>query len=171
MSSRGVFPYLVTEEGSVGESIAIARYMCNSRPDAGLYGSTVQDQAYIDEIIERHTSAYTRFGMAVLAPILGFYAAKDAEYKEAQKNLKDYVRLLDGLLKDKEFFYGDKLTLADVYLATSFNLFFALYLDAGFRKAVPNFSAWYERVRNNDVIVSVLGKPRLITKPLKAKTE
>lgn len=160
-------PYLVTEEGSLGESNAIARFMCNSSPDTGLYGSSVQEKANIDEIVERHTSFMAMHAFKALGPVLGFSQATTEEFSEAAKKIKDYIRTLDEAIKNKEFFFGDKLSLADVYIAVTMNLFFATFIDAGFRKAVPNFSAWYEKTRNNDVIVSVIGKPRYCGKAMK----
>ena len=160
-------PYLVTEEGNIGESNAIARFMCNSKPDSGLYGSSVKDQAEIDKIIERHVSVFSMNGYPIFGPIFGFMQVPDEQFKDAMKKFKDYLRTLNDELEGKEFFHGDSLTLADVYIAVSLNLPFASFIDAGFRKAVPHLDAWYAKVRNHDDIVSVIGKPRFIGKPLK----
>ena len=148
--------------------MAIARFMCNSNHEAGLYGATAYETALIDEVIERHLAAYNQVLSKVFAPIFGFGTLTEDESKDLTKRAKDYFKQLDGLLKDKEFFVGDRLSLADVYIISQMNLFVATFLDAGFRKALPNLMKWYDSVRNNENIVSVLGKPRYCGKAFKA---
>ena len=63
--------------------------------------------------------------------------------------MKEYFTLIDKLLKDKNYFVGDKITLADIYVAVSMNLLMATLIDEEYRKELPNLTAWYERVRNN----------------------
>lgn len=166
VSSRGVFPFLVTEEGSLGESLAISRFMCNSKPEAGLYGTTVQEQALIDELVERHLSTITSTSFAVYG-ILGYSELEDEVFNTGLKKFQDYLSLLDGLIKDKEFFAVDRLTLADVYIAVSLNLPFAVAFDAEFRKTIPHLTSWYEKVRSHEAILSILGKPRYCGHPAK----
>lgn len=171
--SLGVFPYLqdsASGEG-FGESLAIARFMCNTKSESGLYGTTAYETGLIDQVIDRHVFANSMTLMKVLGPVLGFGATTEEQAKEFAKKAKDYFKQLDGELKDKSYFVGDRLTLADVYIAVSMNLFVALFLDAGFRKALPNLMKWYDSVRNEEALVSVLGKPRYCGKALKAKTE
>lgn len=167
VNPRGVMPYLQTSEGDVGESNAIARFMCNSCPDSGLYGSSAKEQADIDRTIDRHVSLTSSIGFSIFGPIFGLMQMPDEQFKDAMKKFKDALRTLNDELEGKEFLHGDSLTLADVYIAVALNVPFATFVDAGFRKAVPHLDAWYAKVRNNDAIVSVLGKPRFIGKPLK----
>lgn len=172
INPRGVFPYLKDESSGegLGESLAIARFMCNTKVEAGLYGSTVYETARIDELIERHLFVFGQSVFKVLGPILGFMPTSEEEFKEHSKKLKDYLMTLDALLKDKEYFVGDKLSLADVYIAVSLNLIMALAVDAGFRKAIPNLTTWYGKVRANEALETILGKPRYCGKALKPKT-
>lgn len=170
--SVGLFPYLQDESGEgFGESLAIARFMCNSKVEAGLYGATTYETAQIDEVIERHFFNFNMSMLKVILPVFGYAAISDENNKDCNKRMKDYLRSLDETLKDKQYFVGDKLSLADVYVASTLNIFFATVLDAGFRKAIPNLTKWYESVRNHEEIVAVLGKPRYCGKALKPKLE
>jgi glutathione S-transferase len=165
----GTLPYLedtATGEG-FGESVAIARFMCNSKPEAGLYGSSAYETSKIDEVIDGFMSNLNNHGVKILYATLGFAKLDDETFKTQSKNWKDYLRLLNDRLEGKEYLVGDKLSLADVYVAVSLNLFFATSLDAGFRKAIPHLTKWYESVRNNEVIVKHLGKPRFAGKGIK----
>lgn len=40
-------------------------------------------------------------------------------------------------------------------------------LDAGFRKAMPHFSAWFERVAAHKDVVAVMGHVKAAAKPVK----
>ena len=62
--------------------------------------------------------------------------------------MKEYFTQIDKLLKDKSYFVGDKITLADVYVAVSMNLLMATLIDEEYRKELPNLTTWYERIRN-----------------------
>lgn len=165
--SLGLFPYLQDSASGdgFGESLAIARFMCNST--VKLYGSTAYETAKVDEVLERHLAALNQSFMKVLPATLGYMKAKEANFKDGMKKIKDYIRTLDEEIKDKEYFVGDSLTLADVYLVVTINFFIATILDAGFRKAVPNFMKWYEKVRGHEAIEAHLGKQRYIGKPMK----
>jgi len=169
--SLGVFPYLKDESSGegLGESLAIARFMCNSKVESGLYGSSSYETACIDEVVEKHLFAHNQILSKIVPSIFGYGAVSEDVSKEVNKKLKDYVRTLDEQLKDKEYFVGGKLTLADVYVAVSLNILFATVLDSGFRKAVPNLMKWYENVRNQEVFLNVLGKPRYCGKAFKPK--
>ena len=104
-----------------------------------------------------------------MGAIIGYFPANEEQYKEALKKFKDYLRSLDAKVKDKEFVVGDKLTLADLFLATILNLPFALILDAGFTKAIPNLTKYYTGVRSNSVVEKYFGKARFAGKGIKPK--
>lgn len=169
--SQGVFPYLKDETSGEGwgESVAIARFMCNSKPESGLYGSTLYESAQIDEVIERHMFAFQQFIMKEVGSVVGFFSITEEKHAEHTKKLKDYLEKLNTLLDGKQYFVGEKLTLADVYVCMSMNLFMATVIDAELRKSVPHLTAWYERVRANGTIVSYLGTPRYIGAALHPK--
>ena len=165
INPRGVFPYLVTEEGGLGESLAIARFMCNSTPECTIYGSTPQEKSEIDEIIEKSFALMTTCFGGVYGPLLGYFPTTDEKFKADMKKFKDHLRSLDSLVKDKEFAYGDSLTIADIFLIVHLNQALATVIDAGFRKAIPNLTAWYEKLRSNELFMTALGKPIFCSKP------
>ena len=141
---------------------SIARFMCSSKPEAGLYGSSVHETAIIDEAIERHLFSLNRVIFKEIISALGHAPIKEEEHKELNKKMKDYFIMLNDLLKDKEYLALDRLTLADVYAVMAINVLMATVIDAEFRETVPNLIAWYERVRKNKTIMSHLGTPRYI---------
>lgn len=152
-----------TGEG-LGQSVAIARLMCNTHPDSGLYGSTAFETAKIDEVIDGHYAALNLVAIKFFPAVFGYRPISKDEFTELSKKFKDHLKALDELIGDKEFFVGDKLSLADVYLVSSLNLFFAIFIDSGFKKAVPSLTKWYETTRTQAVFETHLGKARFCNK-------
>lgn len=58
--------------------------------------------------------------------------------------MKRLAKILDDNLKGKQWLVGDTISLADLYLGACCAVAFQTTLDAGFRKAMPNFSAWFK---------------------------
>jgi len=65
------------------------------------------------------------------------------------------------------FMVGNRFTLADIALFTSLMGPFSVALDAGFRKAMPHVSAWFERVSNQSAVLNACGITRMCEKPIK----
>jgi len=68
------------------------------------------------------------------------------KYQEGIKATKDLCKLINGHLEGKDFLVGKTLTAADIIIFGIFYFPFQLYLDAGFRKAMPRVSAWFEKI-------------------------
>ena len=143
--------------------------MCQSKPESGLYGSTVYESALVDETVERHLYSFNQFIFKEVLAVLGYTPLTEEKHADSSKRLRDYFAKLNDLLQDKQYFVAEKLTLADAYVCVSTNLLMATIIDAEFRSTIPHFVAWYERVRSNPAVVSVLGKARYIGEALPAK--
>jgi len=87
--------------------------------------------------------------MPVLMPVLGHRIASAKEFNSALAHLKTLCKVLDTALKGKNYLVGDSATVADILLATAMIPLFQTVLDAGFRKAMPNFSNWFARCMGN----------------------
>ena len=93
-----------------------------------------------------------------------------AGYTAALTAVKDVLRTLNGALKDKTFFVGERFTLADAAVFQAAFPPFTLVLDAGFRKAMPHVSAWFERMTKMPEVIKICGQIRLPAKGLKPAT-
>jgi glutathione S-transferase len=78
--------------------------------------------------------------------------------------------MLNTHLQGKDYFVGNRLTIADLALWSALYLSMTLALDAGFRKAMPNLAAWFERVSKLPETVKVAGAVVLPAKGLKPAT-
>ena len=71
--------------------------------------------------------------------------------------IKANAKVLDGHLKGKQYLVGDSLTLADLVVACGFIVAQQTILEAGFRKAMPGYSAWFDRVVAHEDFKGVCG--------------
>jgi len=71
-------------------------------------------------------------------------------------------------LKGKQYLVGNGVTVADIVLSTAFIPCFQTVLDAGFRKGMPNFSAWFAKCMANQGFINVVGIIKPIEKAMGA---
>jgi len=74
-------------------------------------------------------------------------------------------------LQGKEWLVGGHLTVADVVCAMPLVVLFQTCLDAGYRKAMPNVTAWMTRFVALPEVVSRLGHIKFCAKALKPVLE
>ena len=106
--------------------------------------------------------------MAVLYPVLGHKEIPQKEFTEHLKNLKSVAKIFDSHLKDRHFLVGENLTIADVVAAVAFVAPYQTVLDAGFRKGMPNISAWLEKCMALPSFVRRLGYIKWVEKAMGA---
>ena len=68
---------------------------------------------------------------------------------------------MDKVLLNQTYLVGERITLADIAVATSLYLPFKLVLDAEFRKGHQNISRWYITLINQPAFKKVLGEVTL----------
>ena len=89
------------------------------------------------------------------------------KFNDGVKHAKEQAKILDTYLKGKTYLVGSKISLADLYLANSLTLSFQTIFDAGFRKAMPNLSSWFDRWAAEPAIVRRFGHIKGCGKALK----
>jgi len=149
------------------ESNAIAEYLARTTQHSNsLVGSGAFEEASIAQWVliaatgnwpHAGKIAYNTFGMAF-----------DLEaYNNAVKGIKDQVKMLNTALQGKQWLVGGRITLADIAQFTSLIVPFSFVLDGGFRKAMPNVSAWFERISKHEAVIKVCGNIKMCEKMIK----
>lgn len=92
---------------------------------------------------------------------------QQADYNTSMQAIKANAKVLNEQVKDKNWIVGDNATLADVVLACHFMTAQQTILDAGFRKAMPAYSAWFERVVALPEFIAVCGNVKSAAKAVK----
>jgi translation elongation factor EF-1beta len=90
-----------------------------------------------------------------------------AMYADAVKGIKEQMKMINTHLEGKTWLVGGRLTLADIACFNSLIVPFAFVLDAGFRKAMPFVSAWFERVAHQSAVIAVCGNVKMCEKQIK----
>ena len=78
------------------------------------------------------------------------------------------MRYLNTHLEGKEFLVGTQITLADYCIAALLVTYMQIVLDKNFRKSIPNFTAWFERVIADTNWIKRFGKVQMCEKAMKA---
>ena len=75
----------------------------------------------------------------------------------ALKDLKETCKVLNTHLSGKNWLVGNSCTFADIHMFTALAPAFQLCLDTGFRKAMPELSAWFTKMSKLPVVVGRCG--------------
>jgi glutathione S-transferase/translation elongation factor EF-1beta len=166
--SHGKFPMLELADGSmIYESVAIGEYLARiSNHNGALLGRSAFEEAEISQWVMVAVTG----NMPNMGPI--YRNTWNIEwnpeaYNAAIKGYKDQCKMLNDRLAGKSFLVGGRFTYADITNFVSLILPFAFVLDAGFRKAMPNVSAWFERCSKQSAVMNVCGACKMCEKQLK----
>ena len=163
-------PLLETEEGNLSETNAILFYFAQ-KYKKDLLGKDAFENAKINQWIEFASCEINRSHKAIINPIFGWNDfCKDSFDKENIK-IKDYLKILEKELDDKNYLVGNRMTLADIVLFRYLRFFMMLHFPDGMRKKLlPHTSKWFEGIMNTKEAVKAYGRTVLCKQPLKAFT-
>ncbi|KAE8359235.1 glutathione S-transferase [Aspergillus caelatus] len=166
------FPYgkVPTFEGTDGinlfETDAIAEYVALSGPAAEqLMGSTLVERATIRQWI-----CFSQGEVMENVIQLALWRRGAKPYDEAVENnalerLERSLAFLDSHLKDRTWVCSeDKISMADITLASALAWGFSMAIDAEMRSRCPVTIAWYERVITVDGVNQAFGEKKFIEK-------
>jgi glutathione S-transferase len=147
LNPHGRVPVIEDDRAVVWESHSCLRYL------AAKYG---RGTLWSDDPAERATAegwmdwAQTALQPAFLMGVFwGYYRTPEAQrnLSAIRRNLgrcAEYFGLLDGMLANRPFLLGDRLTLADIPIGTHLYRYFELDIE---RPDIPHVTAWYERLQ------------------------
>jgi len=168
LSVHGKVPCLVTPEGNISESNAIARYIARMAPASlGLLGATPFESAQVDSWLDFCVQDLEIPATLWIAPILGWMDNNEAVSERAAQDLKKGMHVIENHLKMETFIVGRQMTLADIAIATTLLLPLKLVLDAKAREAFPNLMRWFDLCIHQTAFVDVVGETKLCEVPLK----
>ena len=148
------------------ESDAIAQYIAESGPAAAqLIGATPAERARIRQWI-----AYAQGEVQDYVTQLALWRVKLAPYNEATETtalsrLERSLNCLETTLQGRTWLAdSDKITMADITVASALIWGFSLAIDAEMREKIPTVVAWYERVIEVDGVKEAFGEKKFIEK-------
>lgn len=154
-SPLGRLPLLESELGGgvcLFESNAICRFLARLRPDKYLYGETLGEQGYVDMWLD-FTTLEVEIPMCCLVQ-----GGKVAD--RAKSDVSRALTVINTHLKSNTFMVGDRITIADLCLATILN--YGLKsgkLSSPFTSGeeLRHLKRWYETISNQKAFKKVLG--------------
>ncbi|POY76528.1 hypothetical protein BMF94_0369 [Rhodotorula taiwanensis] len=153
----GLIPALEHGDFKLTECIAVASYIARENK-ANLHGKTQEDHA---QVLRWMSFANTDV-MALYQWFLPLvdssrpYLKPTVEAAKA-KALKS-LDFLEKYLADRTFLVSERITLADIHLASVLGPAFATVLDADFRKSHPNVTRHFQTVAHQPQVLEVTGK-------------
>lgn len=155
-----------TDGTNIFESDAITQYIAESGPAADqLIGSTPSQRAQIRQWI-----CYAQGEILDYVTQLALWRLKVATYDEKTEvtyleRLTRSLHCLEKVLEGQKWFVdGEKLSLADITVASALFWGFAMVIDKEMRQSLPNLVAWYERTLQVEGVKEAFGEPNYIEK-------
>jgi glutathione S-transferase len=147
LNPHGRVPVIEDGDAVVWESHACLRYLAARYGQGSFWAEDAAKRAVAEGWMDW---AQTALQPAFLNGVFwGYYRTPEAQrnWPSILRNLArcaEYFGLLDRQLRGRPYLLGDQLSLADIPIATSLYRYFELDIE---RPALPNVSAWYERLQ------------------------
>jgi len=168
LSPTGKAPILQTPSGIVFESNAIARYLAKIRRDTGLSGNGIYEESAIDSWMDFAANNLELPASVWFYPALGYMPFQKPAYEKAKEDLAAGLETLNASLVTKTYLVGDKVTLADITVASALVYPMKLVCDKAFLKPYGNVVRWFNTCVNQPEFKKVIGDVVLCKKELKA---
>lgn len=157
-SPAGKVPILETESGAViFESNAIARYIARTRADKELLGATFTENALVDSWIDFSANQLELAASLWVYPVLGLTATSPAITAKAKADVAAALQVLNTHLADKTYLVGEKITLADITVASALVYPFKFVADPAFRAPFGNVLRWFNTLVHQAQFEQVIG--------------
>lgn len=164
LSPTGKAPVLETPHGTIFESNAIARYLAKIRRDTGLTGNGVYEEAAIDAWVDFAANELELPASVWFYPALGYMPFNKEAYEKAKKDLATGLTTLNDYLLTKTYLVGEKITLADITVASALLYPMKLVCDKAYLKPFGNVVRWFTTCVNQPEFKKVVGSVALCKK-------
>jgi len=161
----GKIPTLETSEGVIFESNAIVRYIARAGGDkTHLYGKSAFESGLIDQWVDFSANTIDLAAWSWVYPIDGVISNNALATKRAGEQIKKVFQILDSHLSTRTYLVGNRVSIADIVVATSLVRLFELVLDPAFRSGFVNATRWFTTIVNQPNFLAVKGPTTLADK-------
>ncbi|KIJ64379.1 hypothetical protein HYDPIDRAFT_28820 [Hydnomerulius pinastri MD-312] len=146
------------------EGAAIARYLANLAPNANLLGTTPEDAALVDQWVHFAESEISIMNELIFQMVNSYIAYNKAHHTTfAERQLRSLLTL-ESHLSTRTFVVGERITLADITIASTLSRAVSLTVDAQTRTKLPNTIRHLETVVNQPSLKDVYGEIQYVEK-------
>jgi len=157
----GKVPAFETSDGQyIAESNAIAYYVANQQ----LRGATDVEQAQVVQWMNFGDGEVLPLSCTIVFPILGIIQYNKTGVEQGKEDLKKILCALNNYLLPHTYLVGERITLADIVVATNLLQLYEHFLDEKNRKPYPNLNRWFTTCVNQTQFKAVLGNIQMCQK-------
>ena len=143
MNPMGKVPVMMTPDGPIFESTAMARYVARIRRDTGLMRSTFYQQAQVDQWIDWSNAEL----LPALTPwyytVMGWMQPNMKNVETSKVSTASKLAILNEHLAKHTFMVGERLTLADIIIVCDLFYPMKFIMDAKYRAPYPSLMRWF----------------------------
>jgi len=160
------FPVMETPEGKfIWESNAILRYIARLDKSKGLYGADILEETLVDQWLDWTNGELVQNYFKAIGQHAGYPFPKE-EIKVADGKLRQLLKQLDDILKINTYIVGNKVTIADIAIASLLHAGFRFVFDEKYRKFIANVTRWYENLMTQEPFTKEFGRFYLCQKAI-----
>jgi len=148
------------------EGVAIARYVASLAPNSGLLGGSLEDSALIDQWIHLCDSEVDTFTNLIHGLCLGRFPYNKQTHTGLTERQTRTLHTLEAHISTRTFFVGERITLADLHVASTIQKAVALTIDAALRAQLPNLVRHLETITNQPKLKDVFGETTYVEKAI-----
>jgi elongation factor 1-gamma len=140
------------------EGAAIARYISSLAPNSGLLGGSLEDAALVDQWVhlsESEVDLHTYFIQSICSGLFPYNKPTHTGFVERQTRA---LNTLEGHLSSRTFFVGERITLADIFIASIVQKAVSVTIDAPLRAKLPNLIRHLETIVNQPKLKAIFGE-------------
>jgi glutathione S-transferase len=147
MNPHGKVPVIKDGDHVVWESHAILRYLAARYGGDAFWSDEPRIRSGVDQWVDWSQAVLQRDFLTGV--FWGFYRTPEAlrDQIAIERNVErcaEHFRLLDTMLADKQFLFGDALSLADITIGTHLYRYFELEIE---RPEIANIVSYYRRLK------------------------
>jgi elongation factor 1-gamma len=152
---------LSTPTGSIFGGNAVARYLARLRSDSGLYGHSNLDTALVDQWVDFSAHDLEPPCQIWLLPVKGVIAFNGKHYSDSRKDVEQALGVLNDYLQNETYLVGNRISLADIAVATALIEMYTEVFDPKFRERFVNLNRWFDTMVNQRPFQEIVGKVEL----------
>ncbi|KAF9461364.1 elongation factor 1-gamma [Collybia nuda] len=165
---HGKIPAFEGADGvKIFEGSAIARYIAALAPNSGLLGGDLVDSAHVDQWVHLADTEVDMYTMLITQMVRGVIAPynKPIHTVFSERQLRT-LKTLDEHLATRTYFVGERITMADLSIASSVQRAAGMTIDTAVRAQIPNLIRHLETITNHPQLAAIYGVTPSIEKAL-----
>ncbi|KAJ8579317.1 glutathione S-transferase, partial [Rhizopogon salebrosus TDB-379] len=148
------------------EGAAIARYLAGLAPNSCLLGTTPEDAALVDQWVHFGEAELAVFQDTVSAMLHNYIPYSKPLHTSVVEHLIRNLATLDTYLSTRTFLIGERITLADIAVASILSSAVSISVDAAVRAKFINIVRFLETIAHQPKLEAVFGLVQYVEKAL-----